>query len=440
MKTCASLHSDVADRQTCQRQAEQAPDTRPTTYYQRLADGSARVTQLQELALIASGKRSPSAIRLSASSPEAAKNSALPPESVSAATIQRKVGFEFETANLVTNAEPKERVGEGHGFHIDADTAKGGGHCIEFVIDPAETLEQAQEYIGEAVTMAESLRPNSKLGNGKVSDKQFDADWRATAQHTEGVSMEQMAHFLETNLEDSTGHAGMYGQFKSRLRVSGRERAPEEGMSQLVAWYAYALKHWETNADTTDGPKNAMGIMSRTDFYSMYAYIKSIGREQAYEDAQNRALAALGIDRKDPLIPSRYKSSDDHGEEIENPMTVGEWLDSFTQGFERVVLDSEGRETDKSEHRNKDELSPPFGFRYLEPEYSMGAMGMDGNLALIESRSRNGMEELAKAEWSDYADQVFGEIEDRNMVEEENPVEAENPVEDGVSDTLWDEA
>ena len=351
--------------------------------------------------------------------------------SVASAPIQRKVGFEFETSNLIMGADAKQRVKSGNGFHIDADTAQGGGNCIEFVIDPAETLTIAKAYIANAVEMATSLKRNSKLDVGKVGNRVFDPSWKATAQHTEGVSMDELPHFLKTNLEDSTDHNGMYGKFKSFLDISGRENKPEDGMSQLVMWYVYALQRWETNSDTTEGPKNAMAIMSRTDFFSMYAYIKSIGREQAYKDAEEKALATLGIDRDQRLIRPGYKSSDDGNEEIKNDLTVGEWLDSFTEGFDEVILDRKGNETNKTAHKAKDELSPPKGFRHLEPEYSMGAMGMDGNLVVIESRARNQMQSVEAKDWSSYADQVFSEIKERKPVQPTTKT--------GASSKFWDE-
>jgi len=62
--------------------------------------------------------------------------------------IQRKVGFEFETGNVILGANPKQTIyNKEEGFHIDADTANSDGHNIEFVTDPAEGLKETLNTI-----------------------------------------------------------------------------------------------------------------------------------------------------------------------------------------------------------------------------------------------------------------------------------------------------
>jgi hypothetical protein len=50
-------------------------------------------------------------------------------------------------------------------------------------------------------------------------------------------------------------------------------------------------------------------------------------------------------------------------------------------------------------HADKDLLSPPEGYGSFDPEYSMGAMGMDGKRVLIEVRDHGNFSSLTKDVW-----------------------------------------
>jgi hypothetical protein len=87
-------------------------------------------------------------------------------------------------------------------------------------------------------------------------------------------------------------------------------------------------------------------------------------------------------------------------------------------------------------------MSPPALFRGPQPRYSMGAMGMDNNLVLLEERqSQVQGGSVTKGQWASFAGEMFDQEHERFTGEggeagsegdvEPAPTENESPDDDG---------
>lgn len=315
---------------------------------------------------------------------------------------QRSVGFEFESGNAIADTEDKEKdlakdhVYNGDGFHIDADTKNALGHNIEFVSDPRETVDAAEALIETMAAFAGTLVTGEvEEGDGWAADYTLtisDKDWMATMQHTEGVLLEDMAAFLDFNLENA-------GHFKYKAAMAGIDERHAAlaldpkvmGFIHLVLHYLRTLRDWDGKLNE-EGPKNAGPIMSRTDFHSIFGSLDEAQQAQ-FEARMPAELAAAGFDTDAPVIRKpylQYEAGIEKPELKQNETTIGGWLASISEGYD---LQDGG-------HVAKDHLSPPDGYEVFEPAYSMGAMGMDGDRVIIEIRDHGDATNLPLNEWA----------------------------------------
>jgi hypothetical protein len=246
------------------------------------------------------------------------------------------------------------------------------------------------------VEFAEGLASGDKAKGGGWADDYVltiqDATWNATMQHTEGVLLADMAEFLRFNLRN----AGDYGHEGAMAAIDQRHEAENladsvKGLIHLVLHYLRVLRDWH-GENNDEGPKNAGAIMSRTDFRSAFLSLDEAGRTQ-FQARIGAELEAAEFAGGDPVIPRAYKQDRqgvDQPELERNETTIAEWLQSMYAGVDYEC----------GEHVDKDLLSPPDGYGVFEPAYSMGAMGMDGDLVVIEVRSHGNSTNLTKDQWA----------------------------------------
>jgi hypothetical protein len=319
---------------------------------------------------------------------------------VSSAVAQRAIGFEFESSNAIAKTDApaeniaKERVYNGDGFHIDADTKNANGNNIEFVGDPRDTVEEAEEQIEAMAEFAGTLADGAVGGGGWADDYTLtisDPTWDATMQHTEGVLLVEMADFLRfslDNAEDASHRPAMAG-------IDGRHQglpldAKVKGFIHLVLHYLRTLKKWD-GKNNEEGPKNAGPIMSRTDFHAIFQSLDEAQQAQ-FRDRIGTELAEGEFAVGDPVIPKRYLQYGAGEQPVlaRNDTTIGEWLTSIYGGYQRQ----------DGEQVAKDRLSPPDGYDVFEnPSYSMGAMAMDGDRVVIEVRNHGNSTNLPRDRW-----------------------------------------
>lgn len=357
--------------------------------------------------------------------------------------IQRKVGFEFETGNIILGASAKEQVMENEQFRIDADTAttkdNNTGNGLEFVIKPSENVEEALAKVtsakNEAFRMSNKKNKtnnrytaNGEEWKGKYQVYVHDDTWEATVQHTEGVKLQDMKKYLKRNYSLANKETELLGQ----TNVDGAEQkindAKVAGLIRLIVLYLETFGAWN-GSKADEGPKNALVTMSRTDFHSMFKSLNENERANFIRWLPSVPEMA-GRVMTEKVFTNKYIQW--NGEEKKNEtneLTISEWFTSITDGYsEQVDEDSKkGRKDAKKSinkkerkdgqqpkeiHYEKDQLSPPEGYRGMEPDYSMGAMGMDGDKVLLETRDHGNDTNQTIDNWEQFVQIIFDYISD----------------------------
>jgi hypothetical protein len=324
-----------------------------------------------------------------------------PPGRFGQAPIQRAVGFEFESGNKITDAKDpsknlaKDRVYEAENFRIDADTRGRDGHNIEFVTNAKNTFEEVHAAITEAAGFAKNLvnKPTVDEDDGWKGSYRLNirnAKWLACVQHTEGVLLTHMHHFLTHSLE-TAGEETRPVTDLEESHETANVAAKVRGLIQLVMEYLRRLQSWN-GKDNEEGPKNAGVIMSRTDFHSIYNTLtpaeKTAFAQRIFVDLKNAHIAPA-----QPLFKYPYLQylGGEQPERTPTSFTVGAWITSIM----------EGTKLQDGTVNPKDLLSPPEGYEEFDPEYSMGAMGMDGDRVIIEVRKYGDMADALEVDlWS----------------------------------------
>ncbi len=351
------------------------------------------------------------------------------PPSLSGDPIQRKLGFEFETANLVHELEIKQRIFEDADLRIEADTEypTKNGNGIEFVIREAANPAESLLRIDRAVAVADGLNEKSAQAQGgtfsakSAGGVNFKAEydftipqpkWEATPQVTVGVPLNRMGAYLagaysrSTDEDETHKVQSLADRHTSKIQhgdgppVRDETKASEDGFVVLVSDYIRRLKAWAPQ-EGDEGPKNALVAMSRTDFRSMVDSLLLGGDRRGALKARVEAAARLivGQNLNQLVIPAEVTVQYvDSNERETEPTTIKEWIDSI---FEHA------------DEPKKDKLSPPSLYAGVEnPAYSMGAMGMDRDRVLLEER-RNMLfgGDVTKDQWGLFVEGMFEELD-----------------------------
>jgi hypothetical protein len=346
---------------------------------------------------------------------------------------QRKLGFEFETGNLILGGEVKDRIFEDADLRVEGDTESDWGeskaHNVEFVITECDRVEQTEERIGKAVNIANALnalsRGEDSFSTRRAGEATFkrevefvvnDSEWTATPQVTAGVLLSQMGSYLEEAYARAQSHQGrlqtegLRGKYERKASPgfeATEETKAEDGLIILIATYLLELGNWRPTDDSTEGPKNALVAMSRTDFRSMVRSLNFGDSKKARLQARVKRAAEEKRGRLDePVIPREMPVVyTDETVMQRNGTTIAQWIDSIFEHEHKIHI---GTSEDKPAMVEADEMSPPELFRGVSPRYSMGAMGMDNNLVLLEERASQLLGGNAtKDQWADFASQMF---------------------------------
>lgn len=338
--------------------------------------------------------------------------------------VQAKIGFEFETQNLILGAEPKQVVFKSEAFDIHADTEEKGGHAIEFVINPSETIKDAEAKIKMAVAKTETLAKDKQLEGHTLMIS--TEKWEATPQFTAGVELKDIQEFLEYIYDNESWEDKR--PFKETNDLVNKELTNEKkysdelrGFITLVGLYLRQLDEWSkkdtSRQSETEGPKNALLFMHRTSFYHMIRVLPDEDREN-FAAKTEEILNALKL-KKDKYIFSKDYYQPDQGKVAENALTIEQWLNSMRTGLEDKEPIEVSHDFEKEEPITAltDSLSPPLGWRGFSPRYSPGALEADELKVLLEIRHSKFNEGIDKDAWESYPSLVFEDI--KHLIEPE---------------------
>jgi hypothetical protein len=381
--------------------------------------------------------------------------------------IQRKMGFEFETAqNTFEKLDRKDvaYVDNKLGFRLEADT----GHHLEFITKPYATWRNLNAAIQGAVGLAETL-PNGRVTKNKddgwMDDNIVmnikDPTFRASVQSTEGVMLKNFESLMTEHLSGDRNWDP-----KGIIEKSSRLQDLDPGVRGLFQVIIMYIEGAQKIRPSKDGPKGHFPLMARTDFHSMYKSLKKNEQDQFRNVLESGFISTVtGVALDTPLFKKGYWSgTDDRGqsfiEAAEGP-TLGEWLASIKLGNRDIALmDKEvklesgktmfkmfrdpdekynkiqkkyknkvfGTGFHKDLRRQKDLLSPPPGLdaHHLVLQkwrYGMGAYPMDKDLALFEMRGyrfKNQMSspgsdgKVPKDHWVTFAQTIFNNSVNRD--------------------------
>ena len=349
-------------------------------------------------------------------------------------TVQRKLGFEFESGNLTVGEEIKEKFFEDPDIRIEPDSGgkKGAveGNNIEFVIKEADDYATTKRRLDKASEVANDLSAQQARRNGPFLTREaggltfkrnielyvHDTEWMASPQVTVGVLLEQMGSYLyeATDRSSDKGRRGDVQRIRDEEETAGGPRGgptKADGLVVLIRTFLKTLGDWN-KPEADEGPKNAFVAMSRTNFRAMVANL-NLG-EDAKQQLKQRVLRAAFEERGqlDQLVIRNpqtvvYDTGPKAGQQEET--TIQEWIDSIFAYEHKIEIG--GATTTKVD---SDEMSPPDLQRNVDPRYSMGALGMDGNLVLLEERLNDLYgNEIALSDWYNFAISMFDAEHDR---------------------------
>lgn len=366
---------------------------------------------------------------------------------------QRKMGFEFESGNTfikdpnaadddpaTPEALDRKDVAYGNGnsaFRLEADS----GHNLEFVTQPYDNWPALAQAITGAKALADTLEqragaaPRGEFSVGIADGFTQDGIWmrvgdpafRAAVQSTEGVALGDLSGMIDEHLEAGDEHDDIHddmrdviGDARANTSLGAQTAVFPNVKGMLLAMVMYIDRARTTVPDSTDGPKASFRLMARTDFRSMFRSLTQGERDQLKLILYGTATAGT-VDNRDNTLTRVVKMELDSQlfrrgyldegapnvpQKVNAGPTLRAWLSSITTA-------APGR----------DVLSPPPGYTPHSAlsggnkkfRYGMGAMGMDGNLALFEMRGYSNLDGWQpKNDWEAFAQTRFDRAARRN--------------------------
>lgn len=330
--------------------------------------------------------------------------------------LQRKVGFEFETTNKITeeyrNTAPlKAHLLEGQdGFwHIQNDDNK-----LEFVTEPFNDIKSIPTVIGQMIAVIKDILHNTggdgiyeaKKANGwnfNLKIKISDALFYASPQSTEGVHLQNIPAMLKEHLPEDAWQA-IDAKAKDIIPAKDEDDGSDGPVQGLL--YAILSLFNDTLDDELEedemGPKQLLTMMHRTDFRSMYLSLPE--NQRLLFKQWVKGGPPNGTFHNDKGLMKTMKNAWDakiyakpyHGA-LPNPDRVDTmWPgDSFREFFNSIwgnpntpnLKDSQSPPAGYTSHRQIDMDNQRRGADQPEmAKYAMGTQGMVEGRALFEMR------------------------------------------------------
>lgn len=382
-------------------------------------------------------------------------------------TLQRSMGFEFQTDNIVTTNTgrqfprkfPNKKAGLGQFFHkgkTGVELQTDNGSVMEFETDPFRTWSDLKARIQEAVDIVAEIKRDPKkfpfnqekafkdkkllpTGEKLVVDIR-DSTFIAHIQSTEGLALSQYesllkehevripAKFVDPVIKDAQDILDTVKMANPSITTNTDNL---RGLLQMIINYLRRAR--EIPADLTDPEvvKAHFRLMHRTSFSSMFSDLLTKDEKTLFKEIvkTNAISSKFGLSATDPVFASGYwghignmKALFSRGKIVvlatEDEKTFHNCADKKkTPGIDTTKCklsfpDSDitvGKWLTSIVSRKKDLLSHPASGSESMGKLQVARKGEEKGLAIIETRGYQSRPTRSQpvTKWLDFAEDVF---------------------------------